>query len=120
MIAFGFFLSGPGITGSYTNSSQNLAIIPTNIPVSINTIHPAGTNVNNISFPAENAQYYLNNPNGSTTMQYDGSTVVLTATYPVVPCSTYRIRMSVADASDQKWDAAVFLAQGVLILKISD
>jgi len=107
--AFGFFLSGPGISGTYSNNAVNLAVIPGNIPVSINTIHPAGTNVNNVTFPAENAQYYIDNPANSVTMQYDGGTVVLTATYTVVPCSTYRIKMAVADASDQKWDAGVFL-----------
>jgi len=107
--AFGFFLSGPGISGTFTNNSVNLAIINGNIPVSINTIHPAGTNVNNVTFPAENAEYYFDNPANSPTMQYDGSTITLTATYSVIPCSTYRIRMSVADASDQLWDAAVFL-----------
>jgi len=106
---FGFFLSGPGISGPFTNNAQNLAVIPTDIPVSINTIHPAGTNVNEINFPAENAQYYINNPANSVTMQYDGYTVVLIATYSVTPCSTYHIRMSLGDASDQKWDAAVFL-----------
>jgi plastocyanin len=107
--AFGFFLSGPAISGSYTNNSVNLATIPGNIPVSVNTIHPAGTNINNVAFAAENAQYYVDYPANTTTMQYDGSTVVLTATYTVSPCSTYRIRMAVADASDQKWDAGVFL-----------
>ena len=107
--AFGFFLSGNGISGTYTNNAVNLATIPGNIPVSINTIHPAGTNVNNQNFPAENSQYYLDNPANSVTMQYDGGTVVLTATYTVVPCSTYRIRLAVADASDQLWDAGVFL-----------
>ncbi len=107
--AFGFFLNGPSISGPYYNNSVNLATIPGNIPVSINTIHPAGTNVNNVSFPAENDQYYVNNPSGSVTMQFDGGTVVLTATYTVVPCQEYNIRMAVGDASDQKWDAGVFL-----------
>ncbi|MBK7175098.1 MAG: SprB repeat-containing protein [Bacteroidales bacterium] len=107
--AFGFFLSGPGINGTYTNNAVNLATILNNIPVTINDIHPSGTNVNNVNFPAENAAYYLDNPSGSVTMQFDGSTVILTATYPVVPCSTYKIKMSVADASDQQWDGAVFL-----------
>jgi hypothetical protein len=108
--AFGFFLSGPGISGTYTNNAVNLAIIPVNIPVSVNTIHPAGTNVNNFTFPAENAQYYIDNPSGSPTMEFDGSTVQLTATYNVTPCQTYRIKMAIADASDQNWDAGVFLS----------
>ena len=107
--AFGFFLSGPGISGPYTNNAVNLATIPGNIAVSINTIHPAGKNVNNQNFPAENSQYYFNNPSGSLAMQFDGSTVEMTATYTVQPCQTYRIKMAVADASDQKWDAGVFL-----------
>ncbi|MCO5265550.1 MAG: choice-of-anchor L domain-containing protein, partial [Lentimicrobium sp.] len=108
--AFGFFLSGPGISGPYTNNAVNLATIPGNIAVSINTIHPSGTNVYHASFPAENAQYYIDNPSGSNKMQFDGSTVELTATYNVIPCQTYRIKMAVADASDQQWDAGVFLS----------
>ncbi|HPT13950.1 MAG TPA: choice-of-anchor L domain-containing protein, partial [Bacteroidales bacterium] len=108
--AFGFFLSGPGISGPYMNNAVNLALIPgTTIPVSINTIHPAGTNVNGVNYPAENSEYYFNNSAGSLTMQYDGGTVTLKARYAVQACSTYRIRMSIADASDQQWDAGVFL-----------
>lgn len=107
--AFGFFLSGPGISGPYTGNAVNLAMLPLNTPVSINTIHPAGTNIYGQSYTAENEQFYRNYPSGSLTMQYDGSTVVMTATYPVVPCSTYHIKLCVADASDQKWDAGVFL-----------
>ncbi|NBL65225.1 hypothetical protein GV828_08460 [Flavobacterium sp. NST-5] len=109
--AFGFFLSGPGISGPYQNNAVNLATLPnTNIPISVNTIHPSGTNVNNTTFPAENSQYYVNNPAGSLTTQFDGNTVILTATYPVNSCATYRIKLAVGDASDQKWDAGVFLA----------
>ncbi|MDO9256079.1 MAG: choice-of-anchor L domain-containing protein, partial [Bacteroidales bacterium] len=107
--AFGFFLSGPGISGTFSNNAVNLATIPGGIPVSINTIHPAGTNINNVVFPAENETYYISNPSGSLTMQYDGGTVTLTATYNVTACSTYHIKLSVADASDQQWDGAVFL-----------
>ncbi|PKO96045.1 MAG: hypothetical protein CVU14_11245, partial [Bacteroidetes bacterium HGW-Bacteroidetes-9] len=107
--AFGFFLSGPGISGPYTNNAVNLAALPNGEAVTINTIHPAGTNIDNQAYPAHNQEYYVNNPSGSLTMQYDGYTVVLTASYPVTPCETYRIKMAVADASDQKWDAGVFL-----------
>ncbi|MCD0476610.1 SprB repeat-containing protein, partial [Flavobacterium sp. EDS] len=107
--AFGFFLSGPGITGSYTNNAVNLAQLPNNDAVTINNIHSAGTNTYGTSFPAHNAAYYVNNPAGSTVMEFDGSTTVLTATYAVTPGQTYKIKMAIADASDQLYDAGVFL-----------
>ncbi|MCC9070819.1 choice-of-anchor L domain-containing protein [Flavobacterium sp. F-65] len=107
--AFGFFLSGPGITGTYTNNAVNLAQLPNNDAVTINNIHSAGTNVNNNAFPAKNAAYYINNPAGTTVMEYDGFTTVLTATYAVTPGQTYKIKMAIADASDQLYDAGVFL-----------
>uniref|UniRef100_UPI0019D1A22F choice-of-anchor L domain-containing protein n=1 Tax=Flavobacterium ustbae TaxID=2488790 RepID=UPI0019D1A22F len=107
--AFGFFLSGFGITGTYTNNAINLAKLPNGDAVTVNNIHSSGTNVDNVSFPNHNVAYYVNNPAGSTKMEYDGSTVVLTATYAVTPGKNYKIKMAIADASDQKWDAGVFL-----------
>ena len=38
--AFGFFLSGPGIAGPYTNGAENIALVPgTTTQVSINTVN---------------------------------------------------------------------------------
>ncbi len=108
--AFGFFLSGPGISGPYQNNAVNLAVLPNGDPVTINTIHPAGINIAGQPYPAKNEEYYLDNPQPSVTYQFDGGTVVLTATYTVVPCQTYHIKLSVADAFDQEFDGAVFLA----------
>ncbi len=92
---FGFFISGPGITGQ-----QNIATVPgTNTYVGINTVN----NVNN-------SAYYINNPSGSQITQYDGFTTVMTATATgLTPCQTYTIKLAVADAGDRILDSAVFL-----------
>ena len=94
---FGFFVSGPGISGV-----QNIAIIPgTALPVSID-------NINNVtpSYP----QYYVDNEGiGGTTIVYDGFTTVLTAWCLVVPCLTYHIKIAIGDAGDAAYDSAVFL-----------
>ncbi len=100
---FGFFVSGVDpITYNYF-TNKNIAIIPqtVNTPVSIN-------NVNNVS----NSTYFVNNPSGSPTIEYDGFTVVLTAWCHVVPCLNYHIKIAVADAGDWVLDSGVFLEAG--------
>lgn len=105
---FAFFISGPGINGTYTNNAMNIALVPgTNTAVSIN-------NVNTGSFP----QYYVDNGDGhggapsytdSKTTQYDGITTVLTATANITPCQTYHIKIAIADVGDGAYDSGVFL-----------
>lgn len=109
---FGFFISGPGLTGPYQNMATNIALVPgTNTPVGVNTIN--GGN----AFPTPgcivtNTQYYINNnvPNAPFPFEYDGFTTVLTATAIVNPCDTYQIKLAIGDASDQILDSGVFLA----------
>jgi hypothetical protein len=120
---FGFFLSGPGIAGPFSNASNNIALIPgTTQFVSINNLNagcdglavPGGANCNY-------CQYYINNGNGLTApfntdpnyIQYDGLTVVLTAVYENLECGqTYHIKLAIADVSDTAFDSAVFLKEG--------
>jgi len=115
---FGFFISGPGINGPFSNGGENIAKLPnSNTYVSINTINWG-----------ENKQYYNNNrplfqaqqSNGCTwgeafgtavaknTLEYDGFTNVLTATANVIPCETYHIKLAVGDVADDGYDSAVF------------
>ena len=102
--AFAFYISGPGIAGT-----QNIAVVPgTSIPVTINT-------VNNIL----NSGYYVDNgdgfsPLGPNEIQYDGYTVPMTATIPVQPCSTYHVKIAIADGNDCIYDSGVFLEAGSL------
>ncbi|MEJ7625293.1 MAG: choice-of-anchor L domain-containing protein [Ferruginibacter sp.] len=99
--AFGFFISGPGITGL-----KNIALIPgTNIPVSI-------FNVNNVQDPFDplcpnNISYYIDNK--SNTFSHDGHTVVLTAIARVQPCQTYHLKIVISDNGDAAFDSGVFL-----------
>lgn len=109
--AFGFFISGPGINGPYSNNSSNIALIPgTTIPVTIDDVNNGSTDCGfgGPSGPCSNCQFYVNNCNGNS-VQYDGFTTVLEAKSTVIACETYHIKLVVADGGDGVWDSGVFL-----------
>lgn len=111
--AFGFFLSGPGISGPYSNGAQNIALIPgTSLPVTINNLNNGGAGTG----PCEYCEYYIHNGNGggssNLAIECDGFTTVLTA-YASVQCGeTYHIKLAIADAGDTGFDSFVFLEAG--------
>ena len=101
---FGFFISGPGISGT-----QNIALLPGGTtPVSIN-------NVNHTT----NTTYYVNNNTfnacgglGAAALgdiALDGYTTILTATAELIACETYHIKLAIADVADGLLASAVFL-----------
>lgn len=100
--AFGFFLSGPGIAGPYSNGAENIALIPgTSTPVTINNVGDQN-----------NTQYYVDNVNGAAygnAIQYDGTTVVFTAVAQVECGQTYHIKLAISNVGDQSYDSGVFL-----------
>ena len=103
--AFGFFLWGPGITGPYVlagyPNGANIATIPGGTPVTINNV-----------CPTVNPTFYVNNMAGAaygTTIQYDGTTVLLTAAASVQCNQTYHIKLAISNVSDMAWDSGVFL-----------
>lgn len=99
--AFGFFLSGPGINGPFSNNSVNLAIIPnTTTYVSINTVNQ---NVNTTYYVSNAANVY-----GTSTL-LDGMTVVLAAVSGLTCGATYHIKLAIGDGGDSVYDSAVFL-----------
>ncbi len=109
---FGFFISGPGIVGT-----QNIAVIPGSAtPISINTVNIGAPGMFS-TFPlpgncnTTNSAFFTTNNTG-TTVEYDGFTVPLIAKSAVIPCSTYHIKLAIADAGDDALDSGVFLEQG--------
>ena len=93
---YGFFISGNGIS-----VPQNLAFIPgTSIPITVNNINAT-----------TNAQFFVDNTNGSV-ISFDGYTAPFKLNYQVTPNGTYHFKISIADASDQVYDAAVFIKGG--------
>jgi gliding motility-associated-like protein len=119
--AFGFILSGPGITGTFSNGGVNIALIPgTQIPIAINTVNPgtpgnSGGNAATCAAADPNWQnnniYYVDNQAGADVC-YDGLTVVLEARYVVQCGQTYHIKMAIGDGTDSAFDSAVFLEAG--------
>jgi hypothetical protein len=133
---FGFFISGPGLSGP-VNGKVNLATLPTTTTstnvVSINNVNNGNRQDDRLNCPTpgagNNSQYYINIPGGAwaqtgcnpvpeltdyqdsvrMSMEFDGRTIVLTATYIVVPCSTYTLKLAVGNAGDQGLQSGVFL-----------
>ncbi|MFK7781955.1 choice-of-anchor L domain-containing protein [Psychroserpens sp.] len=99
---FAFLIKRAGTTDPFTN----IALIPgTSIPVNTNTIHDEI-----VGFcPAENESYFEGYNIGDT--NYNGRTTVLTATASIQPNELYKIKLIIADQTDQNYDSAVFIQQ---------
>jgi gliding motility-associated-like protein len=110
---FGFFISGPGISGPYSNNSANIAIVPnTNppLPVSMNTINDGISDFGNYCPPGGlNNQIYFVDNSSSTNFNPYGFTTVLTAQANVQCGEVYHIKLVIANGSDTSLDSWVFL-----------
>jgi hypothetical protein len=129
---FGFFITGPGITGDQNLApdfpqSKNIALIPgTNLPVSINTVNngtpgTSGTAANCNFTPQGIASYIDNTPAPGTNnpfvlqrLRFNGLTKVLTAGVKVTPCEVYTLTLTVSDVTDGSFDSGVFIEKGSL------
>ena len=99
---FGFFISGPGFAGPFANGGVNIATLPgTTTPISILNLNPL-----------VNPVYYVDNVGGAaygTSIQYDGTSIILTASAQLQCGQTYHIKLGIANVSDQALDSGVFL-----------
>ena len=103
---FGFFITGMNPSGpNYV--SKNIALIPgTTLPVSINTVNGGVSAGSATPCILTNTQYY-HSPIANIT--YNGLTTVLTAWALVIPCTSYHMKLAIADLGDNAYDSGVFL-----------
>ncbi|MGJ8683789.1 MAG: choice-of-anchor L domain-containing protein [Nonlabens sp.] len=119
--AFAFILTDT-ITGTVTN----LAIVPgTTSPIQVTTVRnpPASATCNPVN-PTFFGQYNLLNhtfgafipnvgsPAASSPIQFNGQTKIFRAESTVITNRNYNIKLVIADATDQIYDSAVFIAGG--------
>lgn len=118
---FGFFLSGPGLAGPFSNGAINLGVLPdTNTPIAINTVNAgtpgvlsggaSGCAASDPNWQA-NAIYYIDNQ-GGTTVELDGFTVPIRTGAAVQCGATYHIKIAIAHAGDGSLDSAVLIEGG--------
>ncbi len=124
---FGFFISGPGISGPYANGARNIALLPDGeTPITINNINDGKYMTNRpnqqVLVAAKNPEYYVPNYNAVSGdlafatagqyMEYDGRTVMLQAKATVIPGQTYHLKLSIANVQDTGLGSGVFLRAG--------
>ena len=90
---FGFFISGPGITGT-----KNLAVLPnSNIPVSVGTISEC-----------KNSTYYKEN----SLSPFTAHSTVLKAISKVTACEKYHLKLAIADVGDDALRSDIYIKSG--------
>ena len=108
--AFAFFLTD--ITAG--TSASNIALVPgTTTPISVVKIRD---NAFNNSCPSVNPTFFGNYNGGvaaaTAATNFNGETVLMTASSSVIPNHVYHIKLVIADRNDNDYDSAVFLGGG--------
>lgn len=107
---FGLFLSGPGISGPYSNNATNIALIPgTNLPVSINTLNGGIASGVAANCDLSNSQFFVNNISAGLGIEMNGLTVSLKASAAVVPGQIYKLKIAIGDGGDDILDSSILL-----------
>ena len=113
---FGFFITGQNpVEGQPDYNNKNIALLPnSNIPITINTVNGGSADgdygwymYEEYNCDSTNSEYFVNN--NEQFIEYNGFTVVLTASASVVPNTSYHLMMAIGDAFDDILDSGVFL-----------
>ena len=101
------------LTNIATGITTNLGVIPaTSNPVTVKNIKNAIYNGTCSSTnPSLFSVYNVGNPAAST-LNMRGHTVVLNASSAVIPNTTYRLKLVIADYGDTDYDSSVFISGG--------
>lgn len=133
---FAFFLTGTHPVTQVT-STWNIALIPgSTLPVSINSVNPGtpgassgGGSCAGLNQSLAYSSFYTSVASGSPGIQFDGFTRIpgnspyapfgvasgLFAKSRIMPCTTYHMKLAVANCQDNSYDSGVFLKQGSFI-----
>lgn len=119
---FGFFISGPGISGT-----RSIGLVPgTTQPISVNNVNGGSRGCSadaGVTTNLDNAAYYINNGHDADTSicntnpgpyvvhtEYNGVTRRLVVSLNGLALNgTYRFKLAIADTNDFAYDSAVFV-----------
>lgn len=100
---FAFLIRPVGSTDPYTN----LAVVPnTTTPVKVTSVRGPG------NCPTANEEYFGSYNTFTSPINFNGQTVILTASTAVVAGTSYHIKLVIADQGDDQYDSAIFLGEG--------
>ena len=127
--AYGFFISGEGINGEFTNGAVNIATLPNGDRVSTNFVNHGdwgvfckhkknNENCKKINHNFSNTHYYHGNvqkigksetPRKTNRIKLFGWTKKVRSRLPVKAGKTYKVKIAIANGSDRKFDSSVFI-----------
>jgi len=115
-------LSGPGISGPFSNGAINLATLNDGTPISYNSINNI---VNNEFYVSNSLQSEIDFRKCVTEpgrylddTGFDGFTTVFTAKSSIIPCETYHLKIAIADQRNGSHDSGVFVSANSMIAHV--
>lgn len=122
---FGFFLSGPGISGPYSNGAVYVALIPNSTTgVTINTVNfgKGGRTCTGKPSGCTNCEWLIDNSQNTdpafNKLVYDAYTKPLEAKLGIQQHEWNHIKMAIGDGGDPIYDSGVMLEKGSFTTRV--